>query len=104
MKILYLFKSKKPKQPTYEDRIERLIKLGCNQQMIKNIRSTFLSGTDLDCAIIFVTFNATLANDFDKLKMLVGSAYKNALSDKGGNGKNVQFHALQIVEAFKKLK
>ena len=104
MKLLDLLKSKKPKQQTYEDRILSLVRLGCKLETIDKIRATFLSSNDLDCAIIFAIFNQDIVNDFDKLKLLVSSAYKNALSDKGGNGRNVQWHALQIVEAFKKVK
>lgn len=96
------FKSKKPKQPSYEDRIERLIKLGCDQQMIENIRSTFLSTDTLDCVAIFIVTSKGLANDWNQLLTLTSTAFGNSKNDP--QKRNVQFHALQIVEAFKKLK
>ena len=102
MKLLDLFKSKKPKQPTYEDRIERLIKLGCNNETINHFKRDWIEPNSLDCAIIFIIMSNKLANDIEKLDRLITSAYKNKQTDKHKN--SVQFHALQIVEAFKKLK
>lgn len=105
MKLFSIFKKKQEdlfKPQTYNDRLLSLVRLGCSYDTIEKIKARFLSSDDLDCLIIFVIFANSLANDFKKLTTLVESAYKNALKDK--QKRNVQFHALQIVEAFKKLK
>ncbi len=101
MRLLSLFKSKKPKQIIYEDRINRLLDIGCTPETINAIRERQTTCNGIDCAIIFATINSSLKNDAGKLDMLIDVAHTNALGDK--EKRSVQYHALQICEAFKKL-
>jgi len=101
MRLLNLFKAKKPKQITYEDRINRLLAIGCTPETVSTIRERQTTCNAIDCAIIFAMVNPSLKNDAGKLNMLIDSAYRNALGDK--EKRSVQYHALQICEAFKKL-
>ena len=101
MKLLNLFKKKKPTSNTYEYRLKRLEMIGCTQEFIQEIKKSNLTCQSIDCAIIFISTNMRLKNDYVAVCKLIDAAYNNALKDKKKN--SVQWHALQIVEAFKKL-